>query len=849
MSFSPSTARLGAAVVLVYGMIGLASDPMLAAPAGQNAAMQLDIGSGNLASVLRQFATATHTRIEYDSASVQNITSPGIRGQYSIPAALSQLLAGHGLIFQESRPGNYIIRPVQKAANSIVLGPVRVGGQNAHQNPTGPGVGYVASSTMSGTKTDTPIMEIPNSIYVITKQQMIDQQPQNVMEALRYSPGINAETMGSYQSGAPNTNNIMQRGFASSQFVDGIRSNSSSAAETAFLDRIEAFNGPASVMYGQTTPGGMINMSLKKPTMTPLHNVTLGFGNWGRYEATFDVSDKVTKSGNVRYRIAGIGVTQGTQTNYIDYRRVGVLPSITWDIDHKTSLTLLGSYLYTPQDGTNNTQLPPQKLLATGDYGRIPRSRFLGSRNWNETGRREATFEYQFRHTFNRFIDFTQNFRWEQANNNVRDMNTGLGMISPELLRRNGLSNYGRNTTVGLDTRLGGKFNIGAVRNTWVVGSDFRQYNYSGGGHTDYTGGYNGYPGSDGYSVINIYHPVDDYVPCMNIRTGNCIGSGSTGHNEYFQEGIYFQDQIKYRGLSVTLGGRQDWVNYHGRSSYWNNRTNQNEIVVNNSTQVPRPQSAFTWRAGLVYEFNFGLAPYFSYSTSFVPQSGQDWKGTPFPPLTGHQLEAGMKYQTPDKNVLLTAAAYQIDENHYLVDDTLHPNYSADAGRVRSRGFEVSARANLTDDLRLIASYSYDEATYLSTNVSDEQDFADGTTGLTVSEKGKYIEEVPRNLVSAFLDYTPPSRFFKGFGINGGVRYVGSTFADAVNSFKVQSYTLFDIGAHYDFGQATPMLKGLRAQLAISNLTNKYYITSCGGTYSCYIGQGRRVYGNLSYSW
>ncbi|AHI24658.1 ferric iron siderophore receptor [Komagataeibacter xylinus E25] len=184
-----------------------------------------------------------------------------------MPDAIGRLLGGTGLTFS-SRDGAFYI---QKAATaSITLGPVRVGGTVAHESATGPGVGYVATNTLTGSKIDTPIIEMPNSIHVITKQQMIDQQPQNVMEALRYNPGVHVEGLGSFANGVGsgyNNGSIVQRGFATAQFVDGIRSYSNSAGETAFLERIEVMNGPASVLYGQTTPGGLIGMSLKsRPT-------------------------------------------------------------------------------------------------------------------------------------------------------------------------------------------------------------------------------------------------------------------------------------------------------------------------------------------------------------------------------------------------------------------------------------------------------------------------------------------------------------------------------------------------------------------------------------------------------
>ncbi|MBV1835536.1 TonB-dependent siderophore receptor, partial [Komagataeibacter pomaceti] len=148
------------------------------------------------------------------------------------------------------------------------------------------------------------------------------------------------------------------------------------------------------------------------------HNVSVGFGNHGRYEATFDVGDKITKSGNLKYRIAGIGVTQGSQTDYLHYKRVGVLPSIKWDIDDKTSLTLIGQYMYTPEDG-QDTGYPSIGSLVPGTHGYLPRSLYLGDPAYNTSGERDAAVEYQFQHKFNKFIEFQQTFRYEDSSTHI----------------------------------------------------------------------------------------------------------------------------------------------------------------------------------------------------------------------------------------------------------------------------------------------------------------------------------------------------------------------------------------------------------------------------------------------
>ncbi|WP_231866748.1 TonB-dependent siderophore receptor [Acetobacter malorum] len=323
---------------------GLMAPAAKAQPAGDGAGTtrHFTIAAQPLRTALHQYLEQSGVQVAYPTADAGNVRSTAISGNLTSQEALSRLLTGTGLTWRATGPNSVTLA---KASANITLGPVRVGGTVAHQDPTGPGVGYVATTTMAGTKTDTPITEIPTSIYVITKQQMIDQQPQNIQEALRYSPGVYSEPYGSYSSGEAlgSGGAIKQRGFSTQQFVDGLMSTSLTSGETSFLERIEVLNGPPSVMYGQSAPGGLVNMTLKKPTDTPLHQVSVGFGNWNRYEATVDVSDKVTKSGNVRYRIAAIGDTQGAQSNYTHYKRVGILPSLTWDIDPRTSVTLIGS--------------------------------------------------------------------------------------------------------------------------------------------------------------------------------------------------------------------------------------------------------------------------------------------------------------------------------------------------------------------------------------------------------------------------------------------------------------------------------------------------------------------------
>lgn len=826
----------------IVASIGQAKAAATVSPTEQT--FSFSIPAQSLDGALATFSKITHVQTIAAGELTRNVRSPGISGTMTPTAAMNILLGGTGLSPRTS--GNVII--VQKASTNITLGPVRVGGTlNTREAAIGPGVGYVATYTDAGTKTDTPITEIPNSVYVVTKQEIIDRQSQNVLEALQYLPGVvnmkgtaaNGAAAGSLANG---TGGIMMRGFASTQYVDGIMSRSSSAGETAFVERVEALMGPASVLYGQVGPGGLVATRLKQPTDNPIRNVTVGFGNWGRYEATFDVADKVTKSGNVKYRIAGIGVTQGTQQDYVNYKRVGILPSLKWDINDKTSLTVLGEYMYTPDSGLSGLY-PGVGTIVPGKYGYIPRSRYLFDPGVNHSSSTEADFEYQFAHKFNKNWEFQQTFRYEDSTSNGNQLYLRQGLQADgETYPRAAWKASTFQKTLGLDSRIIGHVDTGPVRQTIVVGVDFRRT------HTLQDLAYD----LNGISAINVWNPVYYNVhPCYELTCPNTVSIQNTNETQ-FQKGVYFQDQIKFKKLSILLGGRQDWFDDSGPYYTGNN---QGGVItpVHFDSNTGEKSSKFTWRGGLTYNFDFGLTPYFSYATSFIPQVGAfQYNGQPIKPLTGKQYEAGLKYLIPGSDVLLTAAAYHIKEKHYEITDTENPGYESDAGTVTSKGVEVSAHANITRDLHLTASYTFNDTRVTNSDTTVVLRSMSGANLGTVSEQGKYINGLPRNMANMFVDYTLPRNIFHGLGVNFGARYIGSSYADNANSYKVPDYILFDVGAHVDFGNVWSVLKGLQARLAMSNIANSRYVTGCGSsTYggTCAYGQGRRVYGNLSYSW
>ncbi|WP_291493924.1 TonB-dependent siderophore receptor [Acetobacter sp.] len=267
----------------------------------------------------------------------------------------------------------------------------------------------------------------------------------------------------------------------------------------------------------------------------------------------------------------------------------------------------------------------------------------MGFTNWNEDSVKDAMFEYQFKHEFNKYIKFSQTFRWEKSDLHLKEALNDGSVSSTDFANQYYYTDAHHTVTENksMDARFTGKLATGPLHHTWVVGSDFRSFDNNFQSQTE--------PED---TIINVYHPeASSYTPCYNINSNSgCQNTLTKEQYNCFQEGIYFQDQIKWRGLSVIAGGRQDWVNTTTNAISYDNTSNIK--IADGPDHTKQPQSAFTWRAGLVYQFNFGLAPYFSYSTSFVPQSQTDYRGQPFAPLTGNQYEAGLKYKVPTKRFL-----------------------------------------------------------------------------------------------------------------------------------------------------------------------------------------------------
>src|SRR5690606_1117895 len=260
-----------------------------------------------------------------------------------------------------------------------------------------------------------------------------------------------------------------------------------------------------------------------------------------------------------------------------------------------------------------------------------------------------------------------------------------------------------------------------------------------------------------------------------------------------------------------------------------------------NGTGTPRRDEAFTGRLGVNYVFDSGLAPYASYSTSFEPVGGTDFAGKPFKPMTGEQLEVGVKYQPKGSDTLVTLSAFQLTQKNMLTTDPLpgHEFFSTQTGEVRSQGFNLEARARLWKNTDIIGAYAYTRSKITKANPN--------ATG--VSLEGLPLPRVPRHMASLWVNHDLDHIGLDGLSVGAGIRYIGANYADSAASIRLPANTLWDAAIHYDLGKANASLSGFKLSLTAANLSDRQYVNYCLNELQCFYGQGRTVLLNLRKQW
>lgn len=791
--------------------------PAAAQTTSQSAARAISVPAGPLTPALNRLAAQTGLQILFDSSIAQGKTTRGAQGSLTANQALAAVLTGTGLAARATGPNAItIVAPAAAGsalpADAIPLDTIDVQGESAW----GAVRGYIANRSATGSKTDTPVIEIPQSVSVVTADQARDQGAQSVSEALRYTPGVDSEAFGF----DARFNHFTVRGFQIDkfQYVDGMKFPAGGYAipriETYGLERIEVLRGPSSGLYGQNVPGGMINLVSKRPSETPIREIQLGTGYPGQAQAAFDFSGAMNAENTVLYRLVGAGNYGNTQVDHTTDQRLFLAPSITFKPTDDTKLTILSHIQKDNVEGWSGTFLPMEGTLLPNPNGKIPVSRFVGEPGYDHYKRDQAAVGYEFEHRFSNALTFRSSARYAEVKVDAPNVYPGsLDPVDLRTLNRSTLRfrDYVRNVTT--DNNLTAKFDLGPASHTVLFGVDYQWLRDR-----------DRFDGAAGPTpTLDIFNPAyGAALPGVAPIIDNDI--------EQSQVGLYIQDQIRLSNWLLTLGGRQDWA--RGRTT---------NMMTPNALPTTTKDHAFTGRAGLAYLFDNGLAPYVSYSTSFEPLVGTTSEGNPFVPTTGQQYEVGIKYQPPGSKILMTGAIFELTQQNVLTPDIRPgalPFSQIQQGEIRVRGAELEAKVQAWNGWNLIGSYTFADAVVAKSNLD--------VNGIPV--EGKNVTSVPRHQAALWAKYTFDAGPLAGFGLGAGVRYRSSVYADDLNRLTVPAVTLVDAALSYDFGKLDPRLNGVMLNVNASNLFGKEYVANC--QYGvCYYGLGRTVTAKMTYRW
>lgn len=678
-------------------------------------------------------------------------------------------------------------------------------GKPGQESPVGPVNGYVATRSATGTKTNTSILETPQSISVVGQEQIRATGAQTLTQALQYTPGIYAGVFGN----DARLDYFLLRGFVASDY--GLYKDGLQLLNYGFnyfrvdpfgLERIEVLRGPSSVLFGSGNPGGMVNQITKRPTTYSFGYVEAGGDSFGQAYGAFDIGGPVGSSGQWFYRLTGIGRTGGTQINGVDADRAYIAPALTYRPDGGTSFTLLTSY-QKDWTGVTSNFLPYDGTVRPNASGLfIPRSLNVGDSRLNRFQREQFFVGYEFEHAVDNVWTLRQNARYgfSEVYQNSFIGQLGYANAAQTQLARYQFKDTSRVGLFQVDNQAQADFSDGFFRHTMLFGVDYKHYTL----HDNQASAFPGPP----LSIVNPVYTGSNLTPASYL----------INKDTFQQVGLYFQDQVRItENFSIIGGLRQDFA--------------RNEVMdkLNPLASTSRNDQALTGRVAGVYNFDWGLAPYIAYSTSFQPQIGIDAiSGVALRPDEGEQVEAGFRIQPPGQGWLLSFAAFDLDRSNPPIPVTTGFG-TTQLGSVRSRGVEAQFVANVFDGLNVVASVTHYDLKYTK---SAQRDLI-----------GKTPTAVPETFANVFADYTIPTGPLRGFGFGGGVRYVGSSFASYDNSLKVPDYVLYDATVHYDF------LDGWRAAVTAANIGDKRFVSSCQNDLNCFYGEARRVMGSLSYKW
>jgi iron complex outermembrane receptor protein len=656
--------------------------------------------------------------------------------------------------------------------------------------------GYRVPNTSVGTRTDTPLRDIPQSIQIIPQEVLRDQNVTRLGDAIRNVPGA-------IQIGSSITNpaqSFFSRGFELSGFSgsylrDGLRDRlGGQIFDFSNIERVEALRGPASVLYGSGVPGGVVNLVTKQPLRDPFYAVNATIGSFDFYRGAIDLSGPLNDSGTVLYRLNVAYQDRNAFVDRFEESQFSIAPVVSLSIGERTRLTLEGNYLNTP--GSFFAGLPAAGTILPNPNGQIPR-------NSNPTGgnldRTLSIVGYRLEHQFSDNWSLQNVFRASFYTSNSDSINFPSGNLSSDNRTLNRLTSAVNEEFRSYDvaTYLTGRFSTGSIEHQLVFGIDLSRIEDLGAAQV----------------FRGTASPIDVFNPVYGQPAGPLTLVSDTG-SLTDTLGIYVQDQVTLaENLKLLLGGRFDVVS----------QTNENFLT---NTEESQSDNAFSPRVGIVYQPIPPISLYASYSRSFNPTFGTSFDNSQFQPERGTHYEVGVKADVNDR-LSATLALYDLTISNVLTTDNrpgVPPGFSIQTGEQRSRGIELNIAGEILPGWNIIAGYAYTDA-----RITEDNTIPVGTR----------LANAPENSFNLWTTYEIQQGDFQGLGVGVGLFFVGERL-DFANTLEIPSYLRTDAAIFYKRDR-------FRAALNFRNLFDVTYFESAFSSNRVFYGEPFAVQGTISW--
>ncbi|TRO41218.1 TonB-dependent siderophore receptor [Pseudomonas sp. ALS1131] len=759
------------------------------------------IPAGPLDQALNLFASQAGILLSADARLTIGKRSPGLNGDYAVDEGLANLLAGTGLR-AHSTGGDYVLEVAMDGGDALELQSTTVRGVQLTDTTEGTG-SYTTGETSTATKLNLSLRETPQSISVMTRQRIEDENLTSIETLLDRTPGISVQNIGSGRY------DISSRGYSIDNFqLDGIptaldvvsQNTPQLQADMVIYDRVEVLRGATGLLTGAGEPSGTINLIRKKPTHEFKGHVAAGVGNWDRYRTEFDLSGALIETGNLRGRFVGAYEEGGTHIDHYEQKKTVLYGVLEADLSDQTRLTLGLDYQNTDPRGTSGSGLP--LFYSNGEQTKFAPSKNAAAR-WsrNETDVYNTFMTLEHRLADDWALTLSANHMYGKRDFSGADASWGF----PDKATGEGVMLYGgagqaRQKQTGADIQIQGAFEMLGRRHDLVVGANWSEYENQHGPNNDDIEG----------RSINIY-------TWDNLTAATSAAEKLMDYDGWQKQyGSYAALRLKpLDDVAVIIGARVSNYKYQLSQIYSVPAFTQNNSITN-----MQESGVVTPYAGIVYDINDTHSVYASYTSIFKPQSERDRTGATLAPREGENYEVGLKSEFFSGRLNSAIALYQIRQDNLAEAEPgqtvpgtspLQAAYRAVSG-AKTEGIDIELAGELATGWQVSASYNYSS---------------------TEDAQGERIRTTfPRQMAKVWNTYRLPGEWNK-LTIGGGINWQDRIYYNATTwqlpginlEGEQKSYAVVNLMASYDFSDH------LSTTLNLNNLFDREYLQGLDSTF------------------